>query len=293
MLEADKTLYENTPNLKISIVRNGQVLMDSEEAFHNGEMQLATANIGHTGPYPRLAFRLEYEEGDVILVESDRAGIWLHIRLDDTMDEALVYMSESRFEYKIPFDKQKVGHNPRNFTGDLHLVSARVASEEEAYSKRVLSFNPYDSHENTAVFPHAYANVETRGEAVFAARNAIDGMHANLGHGPWPFQSWGINRDPEAAMTVDFGMPVLLDEIRICLRCDFPHDAYWNQVDIVFDDSIRETLVLEKSDLPQIFRLTSPIECKSVRIEKLIKEEDPSPFPALTQIEYIGVPVKA
>ena len=47
------------------------------------------------------------------------------------------------------------------------------------------------------------ANVETRGEAVFAARNAIDGIYENDAHGIWPYQSWGINRDPNAALTLD------------------------------------------------------------------------------------------
>lgn len=53
--------------------------------------------------------------------------------------------------------------------------------------------NPYDSHETKGIYPHAQANVETRGEAVFAARNAIDGVFANWSHGEWPYQSWGIN----------------------------------------------------------------------------------------------------
>ena len=63
-------------------------------------------------------------------------------------------------------------------------------------------------------------NVETRGEAVFAARNAIDGVYENDAHGIWPYQSWGINRDPNAALTLDFGRPVTIDELRLTLRAD-------------------------------------------------------------------------
>lgn len=64
--------------------------------------------------------------------------------------------------------------------------------------------------------------METRGEAVFAARNAIDGIFENSAHGEYPYQSWGINRDPNAALTLDFGREVLLDELRITERADFP-----------------------------------------------------------------------
>ncbi len=49
------------------------------------------------------------------------------------------------------------------------------------------------------------ANVETRGEAVFAARNAIDGVTVNDAHGEWPYESWGINRREDANMRLEFG----------------------------------------------------------------------------------------
>ena len=49
----------------------------------------------------------------------------------------------------------------------------------------------------------ASANVETRGESVFAARNAIDGVKANRSHGAWPFESWGINRQDDAQLTLE------------------------------------------------------------------------------------------
>lgn len=44
-------------------------------------------------------------------------------------------------------------------------------------SCRNLAKNVMDQHGETNCYPHASANVETRGEAVFAARNAIDGVH--------------------------------------------------------------------------------------------------------------------
>lgn len=54
----------------------------------------------------------------------------------------------------------------------------------------------------TTYYPHATANVETRNEAVFAARNTIDGQINNQGHGVWPYESWGTNRFTEASKLI-------------------------------------------------------------------------------------------
>ena len=172
-------------------------------------------------------------------------------------------------------------------TAQLLMLSSTALPEEIA-ARRNLAFNCYDEHGDTGFFPHAHANVETRGEAVFAARNAIDGIYENDAHGIWPYQSWGINRDPNAALTLDFGRPVTIDELRLTLRADFPHDAWWTQATVEFDDGSREVLELKKSAAPQCFAI-APRTVKSLKLFELIKAEDPSPFPALTQIEAWGV----
>ena len=74
--------------------------------------------------------------------------------------------------------------------------------------------------------PHATANVETRNESGFAARNVIDGEHIACGHGEWPFGSWGIGARTDARLTLDFGREVEIDALTLYLRADFPHDAY-------------------------------------------------------------------
>ena len=129
--------------------------------------------------------------------------------------------------------------------------------------------------------------METRGEAVFAARNAVDGIYENDAHGTWPYQSWGINRDPNAALTIEFGRSVTVDELRLTLRADFPHDSYWTQATVAFDDGSREVLQLTKTAAPQTFAIT-PRTAKSLKLFELKKAEDPSPFPALTQLEAWG-----
>ena len=98
----------------------------------------------------------------------------------------------------------------------------------------------------------------------------------------------GINIDPKAAITLDFGREVLVNEIRLTLRADYPHDNYWVSADINFDVGSSETVKLEKSEKPQCFQIKER-KIKSFVLENLIKAEGESPFPALTQIEVRGV----
>ena len=80
----------------------------------------------------------------------------------------------------------------------------------------------------------------------------------NTSHGEYPYQSWGINRDPNAALTLEFGRPVVLDELRLTLRGDYPHDNYWTSATVEFSDGDRMTLSLTNSRLPQRFPLPAP-----------------------------------
>lgn len=228
-------------------------------------------------------------EGDSIILETDAAPCHLVIRLDATMAPALVYMTGTRFELPIPFGEKHVSYNPLSFQGETHLASARYASEKEIKAYRNLAANPYDHHGNTALFPHASANVETRGESVFAARNAIDGYAAATGHGKWPYTSWGINRDPQAALRLDFGQEVELEEAVLYLRADFPHDAWWKKATIHFSDGTSQELSLKKLDGAQRFALDKKLTSFIV-LDSLTKAPGLSPFPALTQIEAWGTP---
>lgn len=88
--------------------------------------------------------------------------------------------------------------------------------------------------------------METRGESVFAARNAIDGVCENRSHGEWPYESWGINMQDDAEMTVEFGQEVVTDRIVLYTRADFPHDNWWTQVTLTFSDGTDIKWKLEK-----------------------------------------------
>jgi hypothetical protein len=240
-----------------------------------------------SGEEVNLVHTVPYNDGDRISLETSRYGAYCVVKLEDSMPEALVYIKGTSMEFFIPPENNRTNYSPKSFTGGCHLISARFASDEEIHRRRNLALNVYDCHENTTFYPHASANVETRGEAVFAARNAIDGMFINSSHGKYPYQSWGINRDPNAALTLDFGRNVAVDEIRLTLRADYPHDNYWTSATVQFDDGSEEVLSLVKTEKPQAFPIKSRVVQKLV-LDRLIMAEGPSPFPALTQIEVWG-----
>ncbi|WP_068782301.1 carbohydrate-binding protein [Paenibacillus sp. GM2] len=234
-----------------------------------------------------LVYDKNYEPGDQIVLTSENVNVYLVIQLEDAMDPAFVYLAGQEIRFIIPFDEKKISYSPKTFVGDLHTLTARLATDEEIHSYKNLALNVYDQHENSTSYPHAFANVETRGESVFAARNAINGNNVNYSHGKWPFESWGINQNPDAEMTVDFGRTVEVDKVVLTIRADFPHDSHWERVTLAFSDGSQETLNLVKTHLKQTFKL-APRQVKWVTLKELIKSDDPSPFPALSQIEVYG-----
>lgn len=246
---------------------------------------LATSPAGEN---TSLVYTGHYQMGDWVALEGDGPALFCEIQLEDSMPPALVYLPDGNLQFPIPPEGDRSNYSPKSFTGSVHLLRARVAEKAELAQRRNLALNPYDSHTVKGVYPHAQANVETRNEAVFAARNAIDGVFANWSHGEWPYQSWGINRDPNAELRLDFGRPVLADEIRLTLRADFPHDSWWEEAAVEFSDGSREVFHLEKTGEPQGFSIT-PRKIEWLILKELKKAPDLSPFPALTQIEVWGI----
>lgn len=235
-----------------------------------------------------LVYSGQYREGDRICIRSSEEHIYLMVQADDALGSAFLYLAGREICYHIPFGEKRRAYSPKVFTGSLHYLWARKAAPEEIHSYKNLALNVMDQHEADGFFPHATANVETRGESVFAARNAIDGVRENHSHGDWPYQSWGINRQEDARMRVDFGREVIIDKIILYTRADFPHDNWWEQVTLCYSDETSQHWRLEKSDKAHILHLDKK-KIRWVELCELIKADDPSPFPALTQIEIYGV----
>ncbi|WP_319517718.1 hypothetical protein [uncultured Martelella sp.] len=176
---------------------------------------------------------------------------------------------------------------PRGPSPGCGIACARLASVGELGAYRNLAFNPYDFAANEVLWPHVSANVETRSEAAFAARNAIGGCTANSKHGFWPYTSWGINREPRAELVVDFGCTVTIDRALIYLRADFPHDSWWKSATLDFSDGSECRVALTKSGHGQEV-LFPEKDVSWARLHAMQKAEEPSPFPGLTQIEIWG-----
>ncbi|MDA5640047.1 MULTISPECIES: carbohydrate-binding protein [Agrobacterium] len=237
-----------------------------------------------------LVYRAEYCEGDRLVVEISQPGhIWL--ALDAGMQPTLVFLHGNEFTLPIPSAAKRKSYPPQAFSGNLHRIAARRTLAGEIGVRRNLALNPFDDHENTSLFPHVYASTETRGEAAFAARNVIDGEKASAGHGFWPYTSWGINRDPEASLTLVFGRAVLIDQLTFYLRADFPHDAWWEKASVTFSDGESASFSLQKTGVAQTFPVVAR-RVEWIRLHDLKKADDPSPFPALTQIEVWGADLR-
>lgn len=228
----------------------------------------------------------EYREGDRIILETDGEPAYLWLQMDDALGRSLVYVT-GNVSYSIPFGEKRISYSPKAFYGSRHLITARTARDYEIKAYRNLAYNINDQHGAANCFPHASANVETRGEAVFAARNAIDGVTVNSSHGEWPYESWGINRQDDAVMRIDFGRTVEVDQVVLYTRADFPHDNWWKKAVLTFSDGSTLDLDMKKSALPHIKDFEKK-QINWIEISQLIKSKEPSPFPALTQMEVYG-----
>lgn len=231
-----------------------------------------------------------YQDGDVIAVKTQPKS-YLMVRFDETLKEDLVYLPTGEMNYLVSLSQNaKEARSDLAFSGEKHYLSARRAHRFEVEYYRNLTENTHDQKDENGAFPHAHANVETRDDATFFACNAIDGDYANRLHGAYPYQSWGINQQADAALTIEFGRLVEVSRVGFCLRADFPHDSYWEKVTLAFSDGVEEEFALEKTGSVQYFSFAHQVTT-SVTFKNLIKASDESPFPALTQLAIFGTNV--
>lgn len=259
--------------MKLEILAQGAALC---KAVAEGEAELT------------LVYEGGFEPGDEIRLSGLKPGSHYWVQLDAALGSALLYARGTSFRFVIPFGEAKTSYPQTAFTEARACLSCREAEAAEQGNYRNLALNPYDQHGEASLFPHAWANVETRGEAVFAARNAIDGVRACQGHGAWPFQSWGINRRPDAELTLEFGRPVDIESVVLYTRADFPHDNWWESAMLAFSDGSTEELELRKSlGEGQRFAIRKA-GIEWIRLYDLKQADDPSPFPALVEFEVYG-----
>lgn len=128
-----------------------------------------------------------------------------------------VYLPNGRMTWRVPAGEHRLAYAPGAFEAKRHVITARPMTAEEINGRRDIACNPADLRGETDFFPHITANVETRNEACFCARNAINGLHCNNYHGEWPFGSWGIGAREDAWCCIDFGREVTVDAMALIL----------------------------------------------------------------------------
>ena len=242
-------------------------------------------------------------EGDKIQIRLDGTNT-LALRLDKTLAESLIYCPNKSFTFTVPNERElKMGYAPNAFQGDKHLISAREVEDEEFYAARNVALNSHDLRRKTGGYPHASANFVTREEPCFYERNAIDGEKNNQGHGAYPYHSWAGGARNDLEYTLDFGREVEIQKLMFYLRADFahdkngvPHDSYWKNIDIQFDDGeiVQGEFTLDNTDLnPDNEKgieivLEKAKKTKKIKLFNFRQVTEILGFAALTQIEVYG-----
>lgn len=165
-----------------------------------------------------------YREGDKFKIRSDFEFVF--VSLDASQKPSLIYLPEKELTYTVPFGAALNAYDRASWESSAHRIIIREASEDEAYGERNLALNSLDLEDSKRSFPHATASFVTRGDAVFKARNVVDGVICNTSHGEYPYHSWAGGAREDLTFELDFGSEVEISEIIFYLRADFPHDTY-------------------------------------------------------------------
>ena len=229
-----------------------------------------------------------YQVGDKIIVEVPETENYFVAQLDETMAPTLVFIPGEKWEYLIPLKKsERTASVDTAFLSKRHHLFIRKAYPFECSNYQNLSLNPHDQKQFSGAYPHSKANVETRDESVFFSKNAIDGKYGNVSHGSYPFGSWGINQQQDAELILDFGREILTDTIQLMFRGDYPHDSFWTEVTLAFSDGTE--LICPTTNSMNFQKIVFPEKVTTtVVLKNMKKNDDASPFPALTQIDVFG-----
>lgn len=234
----------------------------------------------------QLCFEYDGVDGGVVEFEC-APGAHLYVQPDAAIMPGEVYVPTGVMTWRVPVGSERDAYSPAAFAQGRHIVTARVMTNDEIRTRRNIALNPSDCRGDVDFYPHCTANVETRGEALFAARNVIDGYRINTGHWGWPYQSWGIGGRADACCTIEFGREVEVDEMAIVIRADFPHDAWWEKAEVVLSDGETVAFSLKKSADRQFVALGSH-RVTWMRLQNLVQSPEADGFPALTEWEVYG-----
>ena len=232
-----------------------------------------------------------FESGDKIVIHKPDTE-YLAIKLDETLEESIIFSPLSTIEYPIPFGELMAGYDRNAFKGTEHRITVCEPDDSIKYGSRKISLNSYDIRGQKKYFPHAYANLVTREAPCFFERNAIDGIIENHDHGDYPYHSWAGGAREDLEYFLDFGTQVEIEKIVFFLRADFPHDTYWKSLDVEFDDKTRITADFTKTADGQELVLPEKKLTRKIHLTNFKQAELPFSWAALSQIEVYGKYIK-
>lgn len=238
--------------------------------------------------FVQLDIQQAYGFEDILTFETAPES-FVEIDIDPHIKKSIVYTPTGTITYQMPVGYKTQAYHPDAFKADSHCITMAVVTEDTLAARRNLACNALDKRWETGYYPHAEANVVTRDEPWFEAKNAIDGCFERDGHGAWPYQSWGGGLRDDLEFTLDFGRKVTVDEVVIYLRADYKddHDVNWESGTIEFSNGKQVDLEMGLTENGQSFTF----ESQTITWLKLknLKREVSVAFTALTQIEVYGV----
>jgi len=229
----------------------------------------------------------EYAEGDAIIIYKDDTD-FLALKLDETMEESIVFCPSGSFSFEIPFGPLRDGYDAEAFAGRKHSLRVCEPPDSLKYGYRNIALNAFDQKEQKRFYPHASANLITREAPCFFPRNAIDGVKENTGHGVYPYHSWAGGAREDLEYYLDFGTEVSVEKIIFFLRADFPHDTYWKSLDVEFSDKTRVTAEFSATAEGQTLRLPKEKKTRTIHLTGFRQASYPFSWAALSQIEVYG-----
>lgn len=252
--------------------------------------------------------------GKQVIIETDSKYLWLC--MVGIKDEALLYIPKGKYVFTIPEGEFCAAFEQDRFLSEF-TISAKIATDEEIYTRRNIALNPFDAQFDSEInpydaadyvnptfsaaidndevlcFPHIYGNRITRHEGCFHARNVIDGISTKGGHGRYPYHSWGTSQCKDANIIIYFGREVEVDMVSLALRSDYAlmpngveHDTYWPSATIEFSDGTELLIHPVKTGDYQDFSF----EKKTItwlRLKELVPERTDN-FASLNQINIYG-----
>lgn len=258
-----------------------------------------------------LAYKGEYAPGDYyeLVIEDDKSaqavfpGTFVKVQLDEALGAHWLLLTKNKWKFVVPHgDALRTYNDAKAFQGGMHYLSVRLPFAGELAGVRELATNPYqqqpakdqapDATNLEAVFPRVTSTVAAA-NIRFAARCAIDGTREASAHGSYPFGSWSQGADKaKAELTLEFGAPVVLNQLLLWTRADFPHDSHWAQVTAVFKlcggAEHEQVLALKRTGEVQVFPVHHSLAVSAVTLKDFVSGDPSIPFNALTAIEAIG-----